>query len=235
MSFCSAPPSPRHQPVYLPPQQGNALFLILIAVALFAALSFAVTQSGRGSGDTSREQALIGAAQVTQIGASLQTAATRMRVAGTPLDAILLNSTSGAYGNNDGRGSLPCDTTDENCIFNPGAGAVFPQLPQHVGKAGAAFQPTPFLYEVADDAIVDGVAGNRPVLLLIIRNLNKNVCERINAGLGVTGMPDDPNYCPARQPPATSPPTSRTATATLSNTNTITFLAPPNPRPERFS
>jgi hypothetical protein len=60
--------------------KGNALFLILIAVALFAALSYAVTQSGRGGGDISREREEIAAAEVAQYIGQVEQALQRLRV-----------------------------------------------------------------------------------------------------------------------------------------------------------
>ena len=55
------------------------LFLILIAVALFAALSYAVTQSSRsGSGDANSEKSLVSGAEVTQYPAGVRTAIVRM-------------------------------------------------------------------------------------------------------------------------------------------------------------
>ena len=64
-------------------ESGNVLFLILIAVALFAALSYAVTQSSRtGGGASDGEQNLINSAQVTQYPASVRTAIVRMIIDG---------------------------------------------------------------------------------------------------------------------------------------------------------
>src|SRR5690348_16442752 len=60
-------------------ESGNVLFLILIAVALFAALSYAVTQSSRsGSGEATSEKSLISGAQITQYPAGVRTDIIRM-------------------------------------------------------------------------------------------------------------------------------------------------------------
>jgi hypothetical protein len=56
-------------------RSGNVLFLILIAVALFAALSYAVTSSSRSSGaQIGADQARIMAAEIRQYASSIEQA-----------------------------------------------------------------------------------------------------------------------------------------------------------------
>ncbi len=65
----------------MPNTSGNVLFLILIAVVLFAALSYAVTQSTRGGGQNiSDEQVRLGASAITQYVSLLRTEVQRLRV-----------------------------------------------------------------------------------------------------------------------------------------------------------
>ena len=62
--------------------RGNILFLILIGVALFGALAYAVTQGSRGGGkgDISDEQADIAASQAIQMADDIATAVSRLQI-----------------------------------------------------------------------------------------------------------------------------------------------------------
>lgn len=61
---------------------GNVLFLILIAVALFAALSYVVTQTARSGGSTGEEKLTLAAAQLLQNGLNTRTVIARMIIGG---------------------------------------------------------------------------------------------------------------------------------------------------------
>ena len=75
---------------------GNVLFLILIAVALFAALSYAVTSSTRsGGGDAERERIQLDAASALNHLTAISTAALRRSIDGEEL--VLTNNVGGIH------------------------------------------------------------------------------------------------------------------------------------------
>ena len=60
-------------------QNGNVLFLILIAVVLFGALAYSVTQSSRGGGNVDKEKQKIALAKMEQFEARLKFEYMRMQ------------------------------------------------------------------------------------------------------------------------------------------------------------
>ena len=74
-------------------EKGNALFLILIAVALFAALSYAVTNSGRGGSGIDKERADILAAQIMQEISMWQSHVQRLKIV-SGYDQVLFNDSA---------------------------------------------------------------------------------------------------------------------------------------------
>lgn len=157
-------------------EKGNALFLILIAVALFAALSYAITQSGRGGGGVDKEQALITASQITQYAAGLRTTVTRMSITGTPM--LSLDFTN--------------DTTDEDDeVFHSSGGGAIEQDPP--SGSGA----TAYIYKVPTNGttghFLDDIGGDTSPDVFVVTDatdsLNTNVCQEINRGLGLATTP----------------------------------------------
>jgi hypothetical protein len=101
-------------------QSGNALFLILIAVALFAALSYAVTQSGRGNAGIEREQQMIDQAVSEQCNASVDYAVNKLKI------IVGCDTSEISYELADGTNPNASAPADERChVFRAaGAGAI---------------------------------------------------------------------------------------------------------------
>lgn len=151
-------------------EQGNVLFLILIAVALFAALSYAVTQStGLGSGTAEREKSLLSGASMTQYPTSLKTHIIRMILGGSDVSEIYFDP--------------PADFSNMSdltkAVFHPtGGGAVYQQAPEDLmtsGNQGRWYFNARF---EAPQIGTDGAGGNDVIAFL--PGIDQNICREVN-------------------------------------------------------
>ncbi len=168
---------------YIKSEDGNVLFLILIAVALFAALSYAVTSSTRsGGGDASSETTLISSAQITQYPSSVSTAIVRMIIAGTAVEDIRFNVPSEFS-------STSVNTTNPELVFHPaGGGATYNPAPADVMVSGNVGQWAFNADLELTDIGISGVGGNDVVAYLV--GIKKAICSKINKehGISSTGV-----------------------------------------------
>jgi len=127
-------------------------------VALFAAVSYAVTQSTRsGSGTADAEKALLSGATMTQYPTAMRTSIIRMVLGGTDVSNIVFDAPANF-------GSV---SDLEAAVFHPtGGGAVFQQAPADV-MAGAT-QGNWFYNANWDIPLIglDGAGGNDVIAFL---------------------------------------------------------------------
>ena len=156
-------------------ESGNVLFLILIAVALFAALSYAVTQSTRsGSGSTEKEGATLNSATLTQHPTALRTAVVRMVLGGLAAEDIGFDIPSSA---NFG------DESASQQVFHPlGGGAVYQSAPDDAvvsGFSGRWYINYNFEIPEIGQSVADaGAAGSD--LIAFLPGVSQGICSRIN-------------------------------------------------------
>ena len=164
-------------------ERGNVLFLILIAVALFAALSYAVTQSTRsGGGDASKETNLVNAAGITQYPASIKTAITRMIISTSADPEKLLFDTPSTFDDLD-------DTTRPNAVFHPaGGGATYVEAPSSVmdGATGTwHFNSENQVVNIGTSNDTTVASDNRDIIAFLPK-IKKAVCDSIHTKLGLS-------------------------------------------------
>lgn len=174
--------------------RGSALFLILIAVALFAALSYALTQSSRGSGSVDKEQAVIAAAQISSFFGEIQQAVMRMQIVNGCADNQISFETT-RFVNGSGSvihpiGGNPNAPLDGRCnVFSAAGGGVTARV-MTIGFQG----PDPFgatapgnLWVVTEN--MPGIGTSAPDLVLGMPQVTDATCRAFNRASGITTDP----------------------------------------------
>jgi hypothetical protein len=154
------------QKIHTGREKGNALFLILIAVALFAALSYVITTSSRGTGSIDTEKAIVLAARITDISAVVRSSVTRILALGIAGDQITFtgaDTASDAFSSDLSTEVLP---PPEAC------------LPECTGWVYAGFTDT------THGLFVGGVKTDAPETMLVLPDVTEAVCRQIQKGLG---------------------------------------------------
>ncbi len=165
-------------------ESGNVLFLILIAVALFAALSYAVTQSSRsGSGNASSETNLVDSSQITQYPASVRTSIIRQMVSkNVTVPSLEFNAPSDF--------AACTGTPPDSCVFHPSGGAAtYVNAPPNITTTGAE-QGWVFNGENEINLVGTTVGGNSPSatsadIIAFLPNVKTGLCQKINQQLGI--------------------------------------------------
>jgi hypothetical protein len=182
---------------FMSKQKGNALFLILIAVALFAALSYALTQSSRsGGGSTSAETASLQAGQIMQQAGLVQSAITHMRVISNCTDSQLSfeNSVVAGY-------DFVTPTTCK--VFDPSGGALdWIKPPPGVNQGENWLYTSNRICNLSGDCVVDPASSE---LMMVLPNVSLALCQALNrqmpdmnASLKTSPPKDDANINTAK-------------------------------------
>lgn len=173
-------------------QRGSALFLILIAVALFAALSYAVTQTGRGSGNTKRENIQLAVSQALQQASSVKIGIQRVRIieGGSENQITFIGPHYGAS-MNAAHANPYCTGTSCEVFHTNGGGVTYTPPPPLIaagclsgGCTAGSFLHNTWLF--TGSAMVPGIGNDTTSDLLMATLVDQATCVAINSALGVT-------------------------------------------------
>ena len=172
-------------------QSGNALVYVLVAIALLAALSFAVTQSWRGNASKlNEERARTYANEIIEFSNIISNAVVQLRLRGVPTSSLCFEDPSWPVGFDYDHAGC---TDDYNKIFSlAGAGINWQSAPR---EAMDLPSNPDNLWHIYGDNEIENVgttcgAASCAELLLVVDELHMNVCKALNERLNVTNPGD---------------------------------------------
>jgi hypothetical protein len=190
---------------------GNVVFYIFLAIAMLAALSYAVSQSSRGTAKTATdEQNRMRATELIDYGDTVAKAVQTLRLRGTTL--ATLRFSNAALPNADYGAQNPANALNE--VFNSeGGGVVYHQA--SIDSITTAAEDYKFIgsNEVKGIGTTCGAAACSD-LLLLIAHIKPDVCMTINTYNGI----DNPSNAP---PVDTAIDTAGTFQGTMTYVDTI--------------
>lgn len=181
-------------------ESGNVLFLILIATALFAALTYTVVNSSRSGSTSQQERISLSAGQLIQYPADIRASAMRITIMGNALDTDISFDT-GNWGHTNYQHGVP--QPDRNKIFSPDGGSLPWQRtqPEWLDKNFSA-QPYYGLWLFTGGSCIPGIgAGSDNTcnnndlqleLVAVAPYITEDICREINKRLGLQTIHDDP-------------------------------------------
>ena len=168
-------------------QNGNALFLILIAVTLFAGLSYAITQTSRsGSANIDKEEIQIKATRIAQHAGELTAAVNRLQTINgcTPEEIDFgINYTAPSFDCWGDPPNNPARRTDGSCdVYSEAGGGVTPEY-FDVSYCSPIWNTCAFVpMTIAIDGI--GTAAGED-LVWWSHAVDVEICRAINEELGI--------------------------------------------------
>lgn len=163
--------------------RGNAMFLILIGVIMFAALIYAISSNWRTSGSIATvQQASLNADDLIEYGNGLRLPINRMLQLGGVTDTNIWFAATGA---DPAYGAVGANPTAE--VFNASGGTATYQTPP------AAACKSTCVYDFTGQYSITGVGTSAPELVMLAIDIDATVCQKVNDLLktGWTTVPVD--------------------------------------------
>lgn len=181
-------------------ESGSAIFIILIAVALFAALGFAFMQGNRSSTSVMTDEAAkTYATNIISYGNDIRNAITRMKLSGIQPSQFDFGNTILLRNNGTvitAIGHNPNCTTAKCQVFSAQGGGLVPKKTINGSALNTESPGTPTAIQdgawQAYEGKVDGVGTTENDIIYIAGYIKKDVCMMINQLLNVSKPGENP-------------------------------------------